>query len=139
MPNALTIGDAQRHYKTHTPLHGRSKDHAADLEVISEAPSPLDKAKALVTKRCNEAIDKKIMAMMTELQGRRKRYRYDQSAVMQLEHLERHPFDPQTQAPIWREMIRQSKGVVLSKEEFLKGARAIFRQPSLYDPETMAS
>lgn len=134
MANAITIGDAKRHYQKYTPLHGRTRQHKADLEVISKAAAPMTKAETLIGKRRDEVIDRKIEEMLARLQGRRTRHRYDQSAVIALEHLTDHPLDPNTQLPIWRDMLLRSKGTTLSKVEFYRDARSIFVQHSMFNP-----
>ncbi|MCA0906065.1 hypothetical protein LCM27_06605 [Ruegeria marisrubri] len=134
MANAITIGDARRHYQKHTPLHGRTRQHKADLHAISKSSTPMTKADSLITKRRDEVIDRKIDEMLTRLQGRRTRHRYDQSAVIALEHLTEEPFDPHTQLPIWRDMLRRSKGTTLPKAEFYRDARSIFQQFSMFNP-----
>ncbi len=134
MANAITIGDAKRHYQKHTPLHGRTRQHKADLDAIAKASAPMTKAENMVSKRRDEVIDRKIDDMLTRLQGRRSRHRYDQSAVIALEHLTDEPLDPNTQLPIWRDMLRRSKGTTLGKAEFFRDARAIFQQHSMFNP-----
>ncbi|WP_171125585.1 hypothetical protein [Ruegeria sp. HKCCA4707] len=134
MANALTIGDAKRHYQKHTPLHGRTRQHKADRDAIAKASVPMTKAENLIAKRRDEVIDRKIEEMLTRLQGRRTRHRYDQSAVIALEHLTDDPLDPNTQLPIWRDMLHRSKGTTLSKTEFYRDARAIFQQHSMFNP-----
>ena len=139
MSSVQTKPAAQKLYRTHTPLHGRSKDYAADLQIISESTSPMLKAETLLTYRRDEKITEKIEAMMRGLQGRRKRYTYNQDAVIALEHLVDGPLDPQTQQPIWIEMLGKTKGTTILKDEFMAGAKAILGQGSLYDPATMTS
>lgn len=134
MANAITIGDAKRHYQRHTPLHGRTRQHKADLDAISKSSSPMTKAENLINKRRDEVIDRKIDEMLSRLQGRRTRHRYDQTAVIALEHLTDDPLDPNTQLPIWRDMLRRSKGTTLTKAEFYRDARSIFQQHSMFNP-----
>lgn len=134
MANAITIGDAKRHYQKHTPLHGRTRQHTADLDAISKSSNPMTKADSLIAKRRDEVIDRKIDEMLTRLQGQRTRHRYDQSAVIALEHLTEEPLDPHTQLPIWRDMLRRSKGTTLPKAEFYRDARSIFMQHSMFNP-----
>lgn len=134
MANAITIGDAKRHYQKHSPLHGRTRQHKADLDEIAKASAPMTKAEYLVAKRRDEVIDRKIDEMLTRLQGQRTRHRYDQSAVIALEHLTDEPFDPHTQMPIWRDMLRRSKSTTLPKAEFYRDARSIFVQHSMFNP-----
>ncbi len=134
MANAITVGDAKRHYQKHTPLHGRTRQHKADLDTIAKASAPMPKAENLIAKRRDEVIDRKIEEMLTRLQGRRNRHIYDQSAVIALEHLTDEPLDPHAQMPIWRDMLRRSKGTTLSKAEFYRDARSIFMQHSMFNP-----
>ena len=139
MAVSTTIRTAKRHYSRHSPLHGASRQHKADLEVIAKASSPMLKADTLIAQRRDQKIDQRIDQMLSDLQGKRTRYRYDQSAVTQIEHLLDQPMDPQTQLPIWRDMLAATKGTTMPKADFMRGARAILSQFSLYDPQTMAS
>lgn len=134
MANALTIGDAKRHYQKQTPLHGRTRQHKADLDAIAKASAPMTKAENLIVKRRDDVIDRKIEEMLTRLQGKRTRHRYDQPAVIALEHLTDEPLDPHTQMPLWQDMLRRSKGTTLPKMDFYRDARAIFQQHSMFNP-----
>jgi hypothetical protein len=138
MADAITISAAKRHYKRNSPLHGSSRQHKADLEAISKSTQPNSKADTLITQRQADTIERKVEMMLIKQQGRRKRFTYNQSAVIGLEHLVDGPLDPQTQAPLWHNMIRRSKGIMLTKADFMAGARTILNQTSLYDPMTMA-
>lgn len=137
MADVITVGKAKRHYAAHTPLHGRSRQHKADLAAIEKASSPMLKADSLIIQRRDEQIDRKIEDMLIEHQGKRTRFKYNQEAVIGIEHLVNGPLDPNTQVPIWRDMLRRSKGTTLTKDEFYRGARAILCQTTAYDPETM--
>lgn len=77
--------------------------------------------------------------MLRELQGRRKRYVYDQAAAIALEHVLDGPMDPTTQLPIWRDMIAATKGATMPKAEFMRRARAFLCKASLFDADTMAA
>ena len=137
--NPATKADAERFYRRETPLHGRSNDHRADLASIAKAAKPLAHAEKLVTQRNQEVADTMIETMLREQQGRRKRYIYNQAAVIGIEHLLDHPMDPQTQFPIWRSMLMVTKGTTMPKAEFVKNARAILCQKGVYDHATMAA
>ena len=130
---------AQKHYRKHSPLRAGSKAHTADLEAISRASSPMLKADTLITQRTDQRLDQKIEDMLTDLQGKRSRHRYDQGAVAQIEHVLDGPMDPTTQLPIWRRMLAATKGTTMPKADFMRGARAILRQISHYDAATMAA
>ena len=138
MADPIAVGKAQRHYKRHSPLHGASNLHKADMAAIKGATSPILKADTMIAQRRDELLDQGITDMLVEMQGKRSRYRYDQEAVIGLEHLVDGPLDPHTQAHIWRRMLEATKGKTMPKAEFLMGARAILSQTSLYDPPTMA-
>lgn len=133
-----TKAAAERYYRRATPLHGRNAGHKADLVEIADAKNPMTKAEKLVAQRKTEAIEGKVERMLREQRGRRKRYRYDQEAVIGIEHLIDGPMDPHSQLPIWQEMLRATKGTTMPKADFMRGARAILAQTSLYDPATMA-
>jgi hypothetical protein len=138
--NSITASEAKRLYKRQAPTHGRSKQHKEDLETISKASSPVAKAETLIAQRRTHSIDKRIEEMLQDHQGpRRKRYTYNQEAVIGLEHLVDGPLDPITQHPIWQGMLtKTAKGATLSKPEFYSGARSILKQKSMYEPVTMA-
>lgn len=130
---------AKRFYQRSTPLHGRSAAHKADIASIEKSAVPMGLAEKLVAQRIAQAIDSKVEAMLREQQGRRKRYRYDQAAVIGIEHLVEGPPDPITQKPLWRRMLRATKGATMLKDDFMRGARAILCQTSLYNHAAMAS
>lgn len=132
-----TKNAAEKHYRRHSPLHGRTTLHSEDLAAIKAASQPIAKAEALITQRRDEMIDQRIDGILREHQGQRKRYQYNQEAVMGLEHLVDGPLDPHTQQPLWSSMLRSTKGTTIPRDEFLRGARAILAQTSLYDPVTM--
>lgn len=130
---------AQKHYRKHTPLRSGGKQHKADLEVISKASSPMSKADNLISQRKIDVIDRRIEDMLDDIQGKRSRRIFNQEAVIALEHLLDQPMDPITQMPIWRQMLAATKGTTTSRSEYMRNARAILRQHSLYDPKTMAA
>ena len=124
--------EALSHYKKHTPVRAGSKIHAADIAAIRQASRPLDTASNLVGQRKEDRILARIDHMLVELQGKAKRYRYDQTAAIQLEHLQATPLDPITQAPIWRDLLCRTKGKTVTRKVFLDAALAILSQESLY-------
>ena len=134
-----TKAAAKRFYQRATPLHGRSAAHKADVAAIEAAPQPMAHAEKLVAQRNDEITESRIEEMLRDQQGRRKRYAYNQSAVIGLEHLVDGPMDPTTQVPIWRQMLAATRGTTMPKDAFMKGARAILSQTNLYDPATMAA
>ena len=134
----MSTMEAVTAYKRGTPLRSNSNQHKDDLAVIRRASRPMDRAERLITKRREEQIVSKVDAMLRDLQGRRKRYQYDQSAAMQLEHLTDVPFDPITQVPLWRELLSKTKGTTVDRDTFMSAAVSIFVQHDLYTPETMA-
>ena len=130
---------AERHYKQSSPLTGRHKARKVDLKEIAASNRPIDKAASLIKQRKIEAADNSIEDMLKDLQGtKRKRYAYDQEAVIALEHLVTGQLDPQTQEPLWRDMLLRSRDGNLSKAEFYRDARTILIQHNLFDPVTMA-
>lgn len=131
---AFTKAAAARFYHRASPLHGRSTASKADLAEIANATQPMAQAEKLVAQRHREIIEIKIEAMLREHQGRRKRYAYNQEAVIGIEHLIDGPLDPNTQMPIWREMLAVTKGKTMLKADFMRGAYTILSQPSLYSP-----
>lgn len=136
--NAITIAAAERFYRRACPLHGRSKVFKEDIDTIGKASQPMSMAERLVTQRLAEITEAKIETMLRDQQGRRKRYLYNQRAVIGIEHILNGPMDPTTQLPIWREMLAMTKGSTIPKDDFMRMARAILCQVNLYDPETMA-
>lgn len=120
-------------YKRGTPLRANSKAYQEDLDTIRRASRPLVKAEQLVNHRIDAKLIAKVDAMLFDLQGRRKRYRYDQAAAQQLEHIWPTPFDPQTQVPLWRELLRLTKLRPIDRATFMNHATDILRQHSLHD------
>lgn len=120
-------------YKRGTPLRANSKAHQADLDIIRRASRPLAKAEQLVKHRMDAKLIAKVDAMLFDLQGRRKRYRYDQAAAQQLEHIWPTPFDPQTQMPLWRELLGLTKDRPTDRATFMGYATNILRQLNLHE------
>ncbi len=135
----MSVMEAVSAYKRGTPLRANSKQHTEDLTVIRNASRPIEKADRLSAQRREEKIVSKIEAMLRELQGRRKRYRYDQNAATQIEKLWDGPLDPMTQVPLWVELLRKTKGKTVDHKTFIGTAIAILSQHKLYDPVSMAN
>jgi len=135
----LTMTNKQqaiKYYKENSPVHGRSKLFKSDLKQISESGQPVSLSERLVSKRTEEVLERKIEEMLIVLQGNRVRFTYNQESVIALEHMVDQPLDPITQMPIWANMLRESKGKRLTKADYMKGAKDILRQHSLYNKET---
>lgn len=130
---------AKQFYQRATPLHGRSAAHKADVASIEKSALPMGLAEKLVAQRTAEVIEAKVEAMLRAQQGRRKRCRYDQAAVIGIEHLVDGPLDPITQEPLWRRMLRATRSATMLKADFMRGARAILCQTGLYNHAIMAS
>ncbi|WP_425091092.1 hypothetical protein [Tropicimonas sp. S265A] len=120
-------------YKSGTPLRANSKQHKEDLRTIRAATRKMETAERLVRKRRDDRFVARVDAMLFELHGRRKRYPYDQTAALQLAYLVDQPLDPITQVPLWRELVALTKHSRVDRATFLKFARNILCQHSLYD------
>lgn len=131
----MSLMEAVAAYKRGTPLRANSKTHQADLETIRAASRPLDKAERLMKQRQEDQLIAQVDAMLFDLLGRKKRYSYDQSAAQQLEHVWPTPFDPVTQVPLWRELLRLTKDKPTDRATFMGFATNILRQSSLNDQE----
>ncbi len=131
-----SIMEAAAAYKRGTPLRANSKAHQEDLAAIRNASRPLVKAEQLVKQRADAKLIAKVDAMLFDLQGRRKRYRYDQAAAQQLEHIWPTSFDPQTQMPLWRELLTLTKDRPTDRATFMGYAANILRQFNLHDINT---
>ncbi|WP_300017265.1 hypothetical protein [uncultured Roseobacter sp.] len=90
------------------------------------------KAEHLISYRTTERITKEVDAMLFELQGRRKRYRYNNAAAQQLEHLVKGPLDPMTQLPLWIKLLRLTKELPTDRQTFMGLAMSILRQVSTF-------
>lgn len=132
----MSLMEAAAAYKRGSPLRANSKTHQEDLAVIHKASRPLDKAEWLVNHRTDAKLIAKVDAMLFELQGRKKRYRYDHAAAQNLEHIWPAPFDPQTQIPIWRELLLLTKERPTDRGTFMGFATDILRQFNLHDITT---
>ena len=132
----MSIMEASAVYRRGSPLRANSKAYQEDLKTIKNDSRPTKKAEQLVKQRNSEKIEETVTSMLRDLQGRRKRYRYDQSAACQLEHIVDHPLDPVTQVPIWRELLRITKERPTDRDTFMHYASAILSQHSFYDPAT---
>ncbi len=121
-------------YKRGTPLRANSNQHKEDLEVIRNASRPLEKADRLVNQRSEDKLIAQVDAMLFDLQGRKKRYNYNQAAAQQLEHLCQSPLDPHTQVPLWLHLLQLTNGKTVDRETFMASAVAILRQHDLCDP-----
>ena len=128
----MSLMEAAAAYKRGTPLRANSKAHQDDLATIRKASRPTIKAEQLIKHRTDAVLVAKVDAMLFALQGRRKRYRYDQAAVQQLEHIWSAPFDPQTQVPLWRELLRLTKDRPTDRDTFMNLAKDILRQHNLH-------
>lgn len=128
----MSLMEAAAAYKRGTPLSANSKAHREDLATIRKASRPVIKAERLVTKRTDEQLVAKVDAMLRELRGRRKRHYYDQEAAQQLQHIWSGPFDPQTQVPLWRELLWRTKERPIDCETFMRFATDILRQHDLH-------
>jgi hypothetical protein len=137
--NVLAAIEAATTYKAGSPLRSNSKNYKDDLAAIRTASRPVDKALKLVAQRREARIVAKVDGMLADLQGKRKRYAYNQTAAIGLKELWAGPLDPTTQLPIWRELLESTKGTQVTRKVFLTAAFAILSQHSLYDPRTMAA
>jgi len=126
---------AIKFYKEHSPLHGRSRLFKADLKQISDSSQPLSLSERLVSKRVEEVLERDIDSMLRKLQGNKTRFVYNQESVIALEHMVDQPLDPITQMPIWVKMLKESKDKRLPKAVYMRGAKDILRQHSLYNKE----
>ena len=124
---------AEAAYKRGTTLRTNSKEYQEDLTAIRKASRPLAKAERLVKQRADAKLIAKVDAMLFDLQGRRKRYRYDQAATQQLEHIWPTPFDPQTQIPLWRELLLLTEDRPTDRATFMSMATDLLRQFNLHD------
>jgi len=125
-------------YKRGTPLRANSKAHQEDLATIRKASRPAVKAEQLIKQRTDAELIAKVDAMLFDLQGRRKRYRYDQAAAQQLEHIWPSPFDPHTQMPLWRDLLWLTKKGPTDRDTFMGFAKAILCQFDLFNPNASA-
>jgi hypothetical protein len=137
--NVIAAIEAVTTYKAGSPLRANSKYYQADLVSIRKATRPVDTALKLLAQRREARIVAKVDNMLADLQGRRKRYVYNQTAAIGLMELWSGPLDPTTQLPIWRELLESTKGTQVTRRVFLDAATAILSQHNLYDPKTMAA
>lgn len=129
----MSLMDATNAYKIATPLRSGGKDYREDLKEIREASRPLEKAESLVKQRQDAQLIAKVDAMLFDLQGRKKVYDYNNAAAQQLEHIWPTPFDPITQVPLWRDLLRMTNGRLIDRDTFMGFATNILRQFNLYD------
>jgi len=132
----MSLMEATAVYKRGTPLRANSTVHKEDLEAIRKASRPIDKAARLTKQRQEDRLVAQVDAMLFDLQGRKKRYRYDHAAAQQLEHIWQTPFDPVTQVPLWRELLMRTKDRPTNRETFIRLATDILRQFNLHNTDT---
>lgn len=130
----MSIMESVSTYRLGTPLRANSNQHKEDLDIIRNASRPIEKAERLVAQRHEDKLIAQVDAMLFDLQGRKKRYNYNQAAAQQLEHLTQSPLDPHTQVPLWLNLLRLTKGKTVDRETFMASAVAILRQYDLCDP-----
>ena len=130
----MTIMEAVSTYQRGTPLRANSTDHLKDLDIIRNTSRPLDKAERLIAQRIKDKLIAQVDAMLFDLQGRKKRYKYNQAAAQQLEHLSHSPLDPTTQVPLWLHLLQLTKDKTVDRETFMASAEAILCQHDLCDP-----
>ena len=98
------------------------------------------KATTLAAQRKADRIDEIIYSALTDAFGQKKRHKFNQEAVILIEHMVGGPLDPHTQMTLWRAGLEATKdGGILSKDNYFTLARSILVQDSLFDPVTMSS
>ena len=127
----MSLMEATTAYKRGTPLRANSNAYREDIKQIRKASRPVAKAERLVRNRIDAKLTAKVDAMLLDLQGRKKRYCYDQAAAHQLEHLCSGPLDPHTQMPLWRELLLLTKDRPTDRHTFMSSARNILGQFNL--------